>query len=216
MPRISAVEGYAWWADTWEAAPSPIMALEQRLLLPWIERLHPRRTDDVGCGTGRWAAPLAAIALDASPAMLAVASRKPALRGQLAVADAAALPIASRCRSRAVHPDDRHVRQRAAVMKEIARIVETDGTLILTGFHPAVAAQGWRRTFRHDRQVYELQNYPYILEQLRESAPALVLRECLAAFGEPERAIFQQAGKLELFEAAHHIPAVLLTLWGRA
>ena len=93
--RVSAREGYALWADTWDATPSPIVALEHRALLPWIARLHPRRAIDVGCGTGRWTARLSAIGVDASPAMLAVAAAKPGLRGRLAVADATALPIAS-------------------------------------------------------------------------------------------------------------------------
>ena len=79
MPAIhvSAREGYALWADTWDATPSPIVALEHRALLPWILRLHPRRAIDVGCGTGRRTEHLAAIGVDASPAMLAVAAGKP-------------------------------------------------------------------------------------------------------------------------------------------
>jgi len=215
MTRVSAVEGYALWAGTWDATPSPIVALEQRLLLPWIERLHPRRAVDVGCGTGRWAAPLEAIGLDASPAMLAIAARKPPLRGRLAVADAAALPIAPESADLVLCTLTLgHVRRQAAAMAELSRILEPGGTLILSDFHPAAAAQGWRRTFRHDGHLYQLENHPYTLDRLRDAAPSLALRECVeAAFGEPERAIFQQAGKPELFEAARHIPAVLLTLW---
>ena len=49
---VSAREGYALWADTWDATPSPIVALERRALLPWISELRPRRTIDVGCGSG--------------------------------------------------------------------------------------------------------------------------------------------------------------------
>ena len=37
MSRVSAVAGYELWADTWDATPSPIVALEHRLLLPWID-----------------------------------------------------------------------------------------------------------------------------------------------------------------------------------
>src|SRR5260370_37700952 len=78
MPAIhvSAREGYALWADTWDATPSPIVALEHRALLPWILGLHPRRAIDVGCGTGRWTERLSAIGVDASPAMLAIAAAK--------------------------------------------------------------------------------------------------------------------------------------------
>ena len=76
MPAIhvSACEGYALWAETWDATPSPIVALEHRALLPWILPLHPQRAIDVGCGTGRWTARLSAIGVDASAAMLTVAA----------------------------------------------------------------------------------------------------------------------------------------------
>ena len=33
---VSAREGYALWAETWDATPSPIVALEHRALLPWL------------------------------------------------------------------------------------------------------------------------------------------------------------------------------------
>lgn len=218
MSQVSAVEGYALWADTWDATPSPIVALEHRLLLPWIERLHPRRTIDVGCGTGRWTSRFSAIGIDVSPAMLRVAVQKPGLRGRLAVADATALPIATGSADLALCTLTLgHIQNQAAAMNELSRILEPGGTLILTDFHPAAAAQGWRRTFRHDGQVYELENHPYTLDQLCEAAPGLALLEHEAGrFGEPERPIFQQAGKPDLFESACHTPAVLLTLWSRA
>jgi SAM-dependent methyltransferase len=88
--QVSAREGYSLWAETWDTTPSPIVALEERTLLPWIGRLHPRRAVDVGCGTGRWTTRLSAIGVDASLAMLAVAAAKSGLRGRLAVGAAAA------------------------------------------------------------------------------------------------------------------------------
>src|SRR5271157_5326271 len=93
--HVSARAGYALWAETWDTTPSPIVALEERALLPWILRLRPRRAVDVGCGTGRWTTRLSAIGVDASLAMLGVAASKPGLRGRLAVGDATGLPIAS-------------------------------------------------------------------------------------------------------------------------
>ena len=83
--RVSAREGYATVGRTWDATPSPIVALEHRALLPWIAPIHPLAID-VGCGTGRWTERLSAIGVYASPAMLARAAAKPALRGRLAVA----------------------------------------------------------------------------------------------------------------------------------
>jgi len=215
MIAVSAAEGYQLWADTWDSTPSPIVAVEERVLRSWIAALRPRRVVDVGCGTGRWTARLGAIGIDASPAMLSVAAGKPGLRGRLAVADAAALPLATGCCDMALCALTLgHVRDRAAAMGELARIVEPGGTLLLTDFHPAAAAQGWRRTFRREGVVYELENHPYLVDEL--PTPGLALDGCIeATIGEPERPLFELAGRPELFAEAARIPAVLLTVWKR-
>jgi malonyl-CoA O-methyltransferase len=216
--QVSAAEGYALWAGTWDDTPSPVTALEHRALVPWIKGLDPRRAIDVGCGTGRWTARwTSAIGIDASHAMLAVAARKPGLAGRLAIADAAALPVASAAADLVLCAlTFGHIRNQAGALGEFARILEPGGVLILTDFHPAAAAQGWRRTFRRGGQVYELENHPYRLEQLREIASGLALQDTAeATIGEPERPLFDRSGRPELFAAACATPAVLLTRWVR-
>lgn len=214
---ISAREGYALWAETWDTTPSPIVALEERMLLPWIQRMRPRRVIDIGCGTGRWTARLNAIGIDASAEMLAVAARKPGLAGRLAVADAAAVPLAEECADVILCALTLgHVRDRAKALAEFVRILQPGGSLLLTDFHPAAAERGWRRTFRHEGRVHELEHHPYTAEQVRQECAALVLEECAeASIGEPERALFAEAGRPELFHEARAIPAVLLTRWTR-
>ena len=214
---VSVSDGYALWAGTWDTAPSPVVALERRTLLPWLEILHPRRSVDVGCGTGRWTASLSAIGIDASPAMLAIAAAKPGLRGKLAIADAGALPVAPRAADLVLCALTlAHVRNHAAVLRELSRILEPGGTLIVTDFHPAAVAKGWRRTFRHDGQVYEIETHPYTIEQFLTIGrdAGLLCQELLeATIGEPERELFQIAGRPGLFEAACQTPAILATRW---
>jgi malonyl-CoA O-methyltransferase len=213
--RVSAREGYGLWADSWDSTPSPIVALEHRALLPWIERTRARRAIDVGCGTGRWTERLGAIGVDASPEMLGWAAGKGGLRGRLAVADATALPIADGAADLVLCALTLgHVRDQGAAMREFARILAPGGTLLLTDFHPAAAALGWRRTFRRDGSVYEVKNYPYTVELLR--CDGLLLDERVdATIGEPERRLFLAAGRPELFADACRIPSVLLTRWKR-
>ena len=148
--------------------------------------------------------------------MLAVAAAKTGLRGRLAVGDAAALPIANGSADLVLCALTLgHIRNQIAAMREFARVLAPGGTLLLTDFHPAAAALGWRRTFRRDEQVYELENHTYTVDQLRAAAD-LELAECAeATIGEPERALFDAAGRPELFEAACRTPAVLLTRWVR-
>ena len=66
--------------------------------------------------------------------------------------------------------------------------------------------------------MYEIETYPYTTERLvacaRESG--LVLEQLLEpGFDKPERVIFQQAGKPELFDQVRGLPAVLLARWRR-
>lgn len=215
---VSAAEGYALWAETWDATPSPIAALEERMLLPWIERLRPRRAFDIGCGTGRWTTRLRALGMDASAPMLSIAARKPGMAGRLAVADATALPIASGSADLVLCTLTLgHIQDHCAAFRELARVLESGGTLLLTDFHPDALAGGWRHRIRHEGSVYEVEKYFYTLDQLRAAAGAtLACRDVIeATIGEPERPLFDRAGRPELFEAARARPAVLLTRWQR-
>jgi malonyl-CoA O-methyltransferase len=213
--RVSTREGYGLWADSWDSTHSPIVALEHRMLLPWIERTRAVRAIDVGCGTGRWTGRLGAIGLDASREMLEYARGKSGLRGRLAVADAAALPIADGAADLVLCALTLgHIRDQGAAMREFARILTPGGTLLLTDFHPAAAEAGWRRTFRREGSVYEVENHPYTVEGLRCDGLRLAERVD-ATIGEPESDLFHAAGRPELFAEACRIPAVLLTRWKR-
>ncbi|MEO8372078.1 MAG: class I SAM-dependent methyltransferase [Candidatus Solibacter sp.] len=214
---VDARAGYRLWAATWDATPSPIVAVEHRTLLPWIAGLQVRCAIDVGCGTGRWTARLGAIGVDASEAMVARAAEKRGLRGRLAVADAGALPVASGVADLVLCALTLgHLADPAPALREFARVLAPDGTLVLSDFHPAAAARGWRRTFRHEGQVYELENHAHTLGQLRAAACELELVDCVeAAIGGDERRLFDAAGRPELYEEACAIPAVLATRWTR-
>jgi len=214
---VSAAEGYALWAETWDATPSPIVALEERMLLPWLAGLQSRRAFDIGCGTGRWTVRLNAIGFDASEPMLRRAAHKRGVAGRVAAANAADLPIADASADLVVCALTLgHLREPQRAMREFERILQPGGLLLLTDFHPEAAAFGWRRTFRRDGLVYEVENHPYTLAQLQGAAPGLTCRDSVdATIGKPERPLFEHAGRPDLFAAAGSRPAVWLSRWQR-
>jgi len=94
--------------------------------------------------------------------------------------------------------------------------VRPGGSLIVTDFHPDAYSRGWQRTFHSDGQLYEIEIHPYSVESLFGCADqnGLVLQNAMEpAFGEPERAIFERAGKPDLFDQVREIPAILLARW---
>ena len=97
--RVSAAEGYECWAPIYDEVPNPLLAREERHLLPLLTDLHNKSVLDVACGTGRWLERLmgqasqSGIGIDCSSAMLRIAGRKSAIKGRLVRADCENLPL---------------------------------------------------------------------------------------------------------------------------
>jgi len=96
---VSVQEGYERWAQTYDNTPNPLLALEERHLIPFLPDLKGRRVLDLACGTGRWLARLlargasAGVGVDVSASMLRVAATKSAITGRLVLADCLQLPL---------------------------------------------------------------------------------------------------------------------------
>jgi ubiquinone/menaquinone biosynthesis C-methylase UbiE len=225
MPvRVSPVEGYRLWSRTWESDPSAIVALESRWLTPWLAGLEGKIFLDLSCGVGRWMVHArthgaTVFGMDLCREMLLEASKKPGLAGRLTLADARCLPLAHHCAGVALCALSLgHMTPIESTMAELARVVRPGGSLIVTDFHPGALDHGWKRTFRSNGKLYEVETHPYTTEQLTGYArrSGLELQELLEpCFDEPEREIFRVAGKQDLFEQVRHIPAVLLARWVR-
>jgi hypothetical protein len=107
-----------------------------------------------------------------------------------------------------------HMVDVTAVMSEMARVVRPAGMVIASDFHPEAYRRGWKRTFRGGGCTYEIENHYYSVESL--AVEALTLEEMLEpCLGEPERPIFVEAGKPQLFDEVCGIPAVLIGRWRR-
>jgi ubiquinone/menaquinone biosynthesis C-methylase UbiE len=225
MPvRLSPLESYRRWSQTWESDRSAIVALETRWLSPWLNGLNGRVFLDLSCGVGRWlihAQAQGAIVFgsDLCPEMLIEARKKTVLSDRLALADSRSLPFRDGYADIALCALSLgHMTPVESAVTELARIVRPGGGLIVTDFHPGALGHGWKRTFRSDGELYEVETHPYTTDQLLQCAEqnGLVLQELLEpCFDEPEREIFLAAGKPELFEQVREIPAVLLARWKR-
>jgi ubiquinone/menaquinone biosynthesis C-methylase UbiE len=225
MPvRLSPTDGYRLWAQTWESDPSAIVALESRWLSPWLGDLRGKVMADLSCGVGRWLAHAKSqgaivFGTDLCPEMLIEAAKKPGLAGGLALADTRHLPLTDGCADVVLCALSLgHMAPIESAMAELVRIVAAGGSLIVSDFHPEAGQRGWKRTFRNNGQLYEIETYPYSKEQLIRCAlrGGLVLQELREpCFDEPEREIFRRAGKDELFDQVRGFPAVLLARWTR-
>jgi malonyl-CoA O-methyltransferase len=143
-------DAYELWADTYPAhAHNPLMRVEQTVVEPLLAQLRAVRALDVGTGSGRYLAPLAAtgarlvVGIDFSRAMLARGS------GRRVCADARHLPV-RRGTFDVINASLMigDVDDLPGWMREMARALVNGGHLVYSDFHPSWAQHGWSRTFR--------------------------------------------------------------------
>jgi ubiquinone/menaquinone biosynthesis C-methylase UbiE len=219
MSYVGAREGYAIWAATYDSWLNPLLALEQRIAAPLLGSLKGSRVIDICTGTGRWMAMVArlrasVIGLDLSPEMLGRAAGKPGLYGRLAIGDVARLPFANKSADLAICSFGMsYVTSVQQALREMARVSRR---VMISDMHPAAVDCGWTRAFETACRKYRIEHYRYSLAEIDQAAHNVGLRpECSieAAFDEPERRIFERAGKQDRFEQASQIPAVFVKTW---
>src|SRR5258708_5145646 len=163
--RLSPLESYRRWSQTWESDPSAIVALESRWLAPWLTRLQGQVFLDLSCGVGRWlihaqAQGATVFGTDLCHEMLIEARKKTTLAGKLALADTRDLPLADACAGVALCALSLgHITPLESAITELVRIVRPGGHLIVTDFHPGALAHGWKRTFRSNGELYEVETH---------------------------------------------------------
>jgi len=223
--RVTAIEGHRNWAASYDSGPNPLLALETRLLLQRLIPLRAARFLEVACGTGRWMqlaqqSGSLVFGVDFCPEMLFQASRKPGLAGCLTLADACRVPMAggtvdlTLCSFALGYLPSPH-----EAIAEMARVSRKGGRVVVADLHPSALAAGWTRSFRSDGQVYEMDHHDHSIaawEAAAASAGLTLNWRLEASFGQPERSIFQQAGKDSLFAELSSIPALLAMSWTKS
>ncbi len=204
---LSACEGYRHWACTYDETPNPIVSLVDRNLDPGDTR--GKLVIDVACGTGRRTRKLDAIGVDLSFEML------PRGLGRFAQADALCLPFADGAADLVLCTLALgYISPVRGLMTELCRIARHRASIFIADLHPQAIAAGWKRSFRVGATVHEIENYPYSFEDL--ATEGMVLESARDLYlGEPERVVYERAGKAELFERVRETPAAWIRRWVR-
>lgn len=154
VPRVelSAREGYAAWAATYDEGANPLITLEEPAVAELLAGAVPGRALDAACGTGRHIPLLVAlghnvVGVDASPEMLALARRRSS-EAELRQADLEALPLASGSFDVAVCALALgHVSELGPTVAELARVLRRGGRLVVSVIHPLLSALGGEALF---------------------------------------------------------------------
>jgi malonyl-CoA O-methyltransferase len=216
---VGVLDGYERWAPTYDHFPNPLLRREQRHLLQLLPGLRNRSVLDLACGTGRWLTELVAVGarpavgVDLSSAMLRVAGDKKGLSGRVVQGDCIRLPFGpstfdfSICSFALGHIQD--LRSAAA---ELSRVMKPGSDLFITDLHPDAYARGWRAGFRDQQSAMQFDTLPHSAEDIQRafySAGCGCVTHVGLCLGKPEQAIFAEAGRQHLFQAACRVPAIL-------
>jgi cytosine/adenosine deaminase-related metal-dependent hydrolase/23S rRNA U2552 (ribose-2'-O)-methylase RlmE/FtsJ len=218
---MSNTRAFDTWAQSYDRAANPLLMLEHRYLLPMLPAVSDHDVLDMGCGSGRWLSYLAAKTprtlrgIDVSAAMLQAASRKNIHGAELVQGSCDATPFPDRSFDLILssfvlsYLDDLD-----SLAEELTRIARSGCDLILSDMHPHTQQWlGWKRSFRDDHGEIALDTVSHHPEEI---VLALAPRgwELVAAiqpeFGAPEREVFSAAGRLDNFQKAVGLPAILI------
>jgi ubiquinone/menaquinone biosynthesis C-methylase UbiE len=227
-------EGYERWAPTYDHFPNPLLAREERYVLPLLPSLRNRCVLDLACGTGRWltrlldVGALPAVGVDLSSAMLRVAGDKRGLSGRVVQSDCLRLPFRPSIFDFAIFSFALgHIQDLRSAAAEFTRVMKPDSDVFVTEVHPEAYATGWRTGFRDQKSAVQLHTLSHSAEDILRafySAGCRCVTQVALCLGEPEQTIFAEAGRQHLFQAACRVPAVLFshfkpvskaTLYGR-
>jgi len=186
IEEYDVLEGYRYWAETYDSRANPLVHVEEPAVLQAIERLPVGRTIDVACGTGRLTERLLerghnVVAMDASVSMLEKCRARLPI-AQLCKCDLLRLPLrdgsvgAAVCGLALTHFES--LREPVA---ELSRVLERGGHLVLSDIHP-IAVTTSAHAFFHsavgDRGVIRNQVHWHgaYIEAFR--AASLAIRSC--------------------------------------
>jgi SAM-dependent methyltransferase len=162
IERPGVRAGYDRWAQSYDATPNPVVALDRRHTLRALDPRPGERVLDAGCGTGAHLAAVQsaggrALGLDFSRGMLRVAQR---------AAPGARLVQADLGRDLPVRPGafdallsslvSEHLKDLRRFFRGCFGALRRGGRLVFSAFHPEPALSGVEANFEQDGTEYRL------------------------------------------------------------
>lgn len=222
---LSVERGYERWAPSYDDAPNPLLAREERYLLPLLERVRGKQVLDLACGTGRWLDKLVrrgaafGVGIDCSEAMLQIARKKRPISARILQASSEMLPLAGSAFDLAVCSFALgHFLDLGTVARELARVMKPGAELLVSDLHPDAYAKGWRVGFRDGRSAFQITMLPRAIEEIVytfDSRGFTCLKHESLFLGEPEELLFRKAEKSHAFSRACELPAVFVCCFRR-
>jgi ubiquinone/menaquinone biosynthesis C-methylase UbiE/cytosine/adenosine deaminase-related metal-dependent hydrolase len=209
------------WAGVYDEQLNPLLSLEQRFLLRLIPDAEGMSVLDAGCGTGRWLSALSAMSprslagVDTSPEMLIQASAKCPMNADLYHASCGYLPFDDKAIDIVIASFTlSYIEETGSVAREFFRVARTGADIFLADMHPTTAAErGWKRSFRANGQVVELETYHRKISDIVDTftEAGFELRAIFEpTLGEPERRIFEERDRLEDYASVSTVPAIYI------
>jgi len=213
VERVEVRAGYDLWSATYDETLNPLVAMDRRVTMGWLEPAPGERILDAACGTGGHLAAIVRsgarpVGLDLSHGMLRVSRRK--LRGVPVVeADLeTALPLRpasfDACLCALV---GEHITDLRSLFRGLHAVLRPGGRLVFSTFHPELAAAGVEPNFERGGTEYRMVAAPHTLRDYLGAIDD-------AGFGSRECAEYRGDGALaaEVPAAAKYVGRLLLAV----
>jgi malonyl-CoA O-methyltransferase len=163
IKRLTPLEGYNKWAETYHIEDNPIKRLSNEFIKNELPDLKGKAVLDAGCGTGRFCE--IAIAQDAafvkgidlSPKMIAEA-KKNCPRGEFDTGDLSIKAINEKYDVVICGLVLGHINSLESALTNLVSSLKPNGHLILTDFHPFQTMNNAKRTFFHYGKTFEVKH----------------------------------------------------------
>jgi cytosine/adenosine deaminase-related metal-dependent hydrolase/ubiquinone/menaquinone biosynthesis C-methylase UbiE len=209
------------WAQVYDDQSTPLLALEQRFLTRMLPDVSGLDVLDVGCGTGRWLQllapyrPASLVGVDTSPQMLQRATAKLGAVSTLHLGSCVALPVQNASVDLVMASFVlSYLDSLESFARELFRVTRAGAIVFLTDMHPDTAtSRNWKRSFKANGTEEYLQTNNYSLQQITDTFQATgfeLLTRIEPCFDIPEKAAFEQDGRLESYESASNLPAIYI------